>query len=164
MCVRRQRTKTSTQAGNNKAAERILLVFPNPVSAGLLLISRRSVPLFIAAPTSEEGTRTGWLPSNRRKTKGRQTQILPEWSAAKPLFRGEAKRNEAVCGCSSPAERRERACGDEGEEAKKLPALFRGWQLFWLTSELRNGGRRLFQPTTDWSSRAEQSERPEGDL
>ena len=33
-----------------------------------------------------------------------------------------------------------------------------------LTTGLRNGGRRLFQPTTDWSSRAEQSERPERDL
>jgi hypothetical protein len=32
-----------------------------------------------------------------------------------------------------------------------------------LTSGLRNGGKRLFLPTTDWNSRTEQSERPERD-
>ena len=68
------------------------------------------------------------------------------------------------CGCSSPDERRKRPCGDEERNsAKKRAALLLSCYFFCAVKCLWNGGRRLFLPTTDWNSRAEQRKRPEGD-
>jgi hypothetical protein len=62
--------------------------------------------------------------------------------------------NEAVCGCSSPDERRESACEDEGEEAKTVPAPFSGLVAFFAdewTAERReeafSADDRLEQPS-----------------
>ena len=68
------------------------------------------------------------------------------------------------CGCSSPDERRKRPCGDEERNsAKKRVALLLSCSIFCAVKCLWNGGRWLFQQTTDWNSRAEQRKRPEGD-
>jgi len=50
----------------------------------------------------------------------------------------------------------------ERKRSGGLP-FFSGLADAMLTSGLWNGGRRLFLPTTDWSSRTEQRERPERD-
>jgi hypothetical protein len=64
----------------------------------------------------------------------------------------------------APDERRKRPCEDkERNGAKKRAAYFLSCSFFCAVKCLWNGGRRLFLPTTDWNSRAEQRKRPERD-
>lgn len=63
-------------------------------------------------------------------------------------------------GCSSPDECRKRACEDEGEEALWLPAYFKAGRR---KAEERTGEWSPAFLRDDWSSRAEQSKRPERD-
>jgi hypothetical protein len=49
------------------------------------------------------------------------------------------------------------------KQRKKTVAYFQAAVFFCAVKCLWNGGRRLFLPTTDWNSRAEQRKRPERD-
>lgn len=95
--------------------------------------------------------------SNRPINKGRQTQILLECSGAQPAERNEMK---LYCGCNSPDERRERACEDEGEEAKIKAAYF---QAAFMVADDRTVEWSPAFLRDDWNSRTEQSERPKRD-